>query len=140
MEGREEFGGRGQGRRKGLYEIRREKGKKERRKCLDSWFNYFCVVCPRTRWRSCAVRCWKCATCSRRRRFTSCRSCGCSWSRPTSRVASCSTASARPSAAASEWLRPDRWTGSWSGALSTTSRSESRVVFLHKLSLPTDCN
>lgn len=79
---------------------------------------------PRMRWRSFAVRCWRCATCSRRRRCSSCRSCGCSWNRPTKPVASCSTASVRPSAAASGWLRRGRWTGSWSEAWSTISRSE----------------
>lgn len=83
-----------------------------------------CVVCCRMRWRSSAVRCWRCVTCSRRRRCTSCRSCGCSWSRPTKPAAFCSTACARLSAAASGWLRRDRWTGSWSGAWSTISRSE----------------
>lgn len=86
----------------------------------------FCVARPRMRWRSFAVRCWRSATCSRRRRCSSCRSCVCSWSRPTRPAASCSTASARPSAAASGWLRRVRWTGSWSGAWSTTSRSDSR--------------
>lgn len=81
-----------------------------------------CVVCCRMRWRSFAARCWRCETCSRRRRCTSCRSCGCSWSRPTKAAASCSTASARPSAGAFGWLRRGRWTGSWSGVWSTTLR------------------
>ena len=77
--------------------------------CRMSWMN------SERKWKRWETVTW-------RRRFTSCRSWGGSWTAPTRTAESCSTASGRPSRRGWRWRRPGRWTGSLSGVWSRTWR------------------
>ena len=83
-----------------------------------------CVcVCVRMKWTSCVLRWRRCETATWRRRCTSCRSCGVSWTAPTRTAASCSTGCARPSRGGSAPHRVDTWTETCCAVWSRTSRS-----------------
>lgn len=115
-------------------------------------FNPRCVfpcVPNRMKWMSYGQRWRKCGTATWRRRSTSCRSCGGSWTAPTRTAASCSIACESLSRRACVWHRPAMWmescsvvwsrtwrsalVGVWIWLLTTASRSVALIWFLRSV-------